>query len=45
MSREDILFFCREMIESDGPFAREAGEWLEKLYFMSDAQLEELKKQ
>ena len=45
MSREDILCFCHGMIESDGPFAGEAGEWLEKLFFMSDAELEELKKQ
>ncbi len=41
MSRDDIEQLCREMIERDGPYAREAKEWLEKLPEISDETLAE----
>ena len=39
--RGDIEAFCREMIEKDGPFADEAGEWIEKLKEIPDETLDD----
>jgi len=41
MLREDIEAFCREMIEKDGPFSREAEEWLAKLPEIPDETMDE----
>ena len=39
--REDIEDFCRQMIEKEGPFAFEAGEWLAGLQEVPDEELDE----
>ena len=41
MTRADIEALCRDMIERNGPFAREAEKWITRLPEISDEQLDE----
>ena len=43
MDREGILGFCREMIRREGPFAKEAQEWADRLREISDEDIAEWK--
>ena len=39
LTREDIEELCREQVDADGPFARQAAEWLRRLPSFSEQEL------